>query len=60
MFSQLLPQKYANDREAKLPHYGRLTTLRKAAYKSSEGNSKCEMIQHKEPQKLNEELTVHF
>ena len=62
MFSQLLAQKYANDREAKLPRYGWRTssTLRKAAQKRSGGNSKCEMIRHKGPPKLSEELIVHF
>ena len=62
MFSQLLGQKYANDREAKLPRYGWRTssTVRKAAQKRSEGNLKCEMIQHKGPQKLTEELKSPF
>ena len=62
MFSHLLSQKYANDREAKLPRYRWRTssTVRKAAQKRSEGNLKCEMIQHKGPQKLTEELKSPF
>ena len=62
MFSQLLGQKYANDREAKLPRYGWRTssTVRKAAQKRSGGILKCEMIRHKGPPKLSEELIVHF
>ena len=59
MFSQLLGQKYANDREAKLPRYGWRTssTVRKAAQKKWR---KFKMRNDSAQETPSEELIVHF